>query len=189
MVDHFMSFSQPGSGFFLNNLEELTEQLNLESEQNQKVLLIGVTFALLDLITLKPHLPAKTMVMETGGMKGRKKELVRQELHQILKEGLGVSKIYSEYGMTELLSQAYTNEEGYFVPAPQMRCLIRDAEDPFQIIHSSVTGGINIVDLANLDSCAFIETQDLGRVGPGNSFQVLGRFDQSEVRGCSLMAI
>ena len=127
--------------------------------------------------------------METGGMKGRRKELVREELHQKLKNGFGVSKIHSEYGMTELLSQAYSRGHGIFECPPWMRILSRDTEDPFAIQHNGKTGGLNVIDLANINSCAFIATQDLGRVQSNGNFEVLGRFDHSDIRGCNLLAL
>ena len=125
--------------------------------------------------------------METGGMKGRRKELLRQELHQILTKGFGVEKIHSEYGMTELLSQAYSQGEGIFYPTDTMRIMIRDTNDPMSIEAIGKSGGINVVDLANLNSCSFIATQDLGKIYSNGSFEILGRFDNSDIRGCNLL--
>lgn len=127
--------------------------------------------------------------METGGMKGRRKELIREELHQILKEGLGVNKIHSEYGMTELLSQAYSKGNGLFQTPTWMKIITRDTEDPLTIQPNGKTGGINVIDLANIYSCSFIATQDLGKTHPNGAFEVLGRFDNSDIRGCNLMVL
>ena len=175
------------SGFFLHNLRELADLIQLPELKNKKILLLGVTYALLDLAenyTLShPHL----IVMETGGMKGKRKEMIREEMHQLLSEKLGVKKIYSEYGMTELLSQAYSLGQGIFSTPPWMKVLIRDANDPFSLLPDQQSGGINIIDLANINSCSFIMTQDLGKKYPDGSFEVLGRFDSSDVRGCNLL--
>lgn len=177
------------SGFYLNNLEELVEMLNQLEAKNQKTLLIGVSFALLDLVEKFQFQLKYTTVMETGGMKGRRKELIRQELHQTLKSGFGVSHIHSEYGMTELLSQAYSRGNGIFESPPWMKILTRDTEDALSIQKSNKTGGINIIDLANINSCAFIATQDLGRIYDNGTFEIIGRFDNSDIRGCNLMAL
>jgi phenylacetate-coenzyme A ligase PaaK-like adenylate-forming protein len=177
------------SGFYLDNLEALAELLNSLDKKGEKVLLIGVSFALLDLIEKYQFNLNHTTVMETGGMKGRRKELVRQELHQQLCKGFGVNKIHSEYGMTELLSQGYSKGNGLFKTPPWMRILIRDTEDAFTILPHNQTGGLNIVDLANLNSCSFIATQDLGKTYSDGSFEVLGRFDNSDIRGCNLMVV
>ncbi len=232
MVQRFMARSEAArthptgqSGFYLNNVDELTTTLRqiTRSGDTRNILLIGVTFGLLDWAesgraTLGQATPgsdltflgqnARLVVMETGGMKGRRKELLREEVHAILTERLGVSAIHSEYGMTELLSQAYSPGEGVFYPGATMRIFLRDINDPFDIIPASEhrngerrtgsrqtgerrTGGINVVDLANLDSCAFIETQDLGQyeAGKPGAFRVIGRFDNSDVRGCNLMVL
>ncbi|SFD33442.1 acyl transferase [Spirosoma endophyticum] len=198
------------SGFFLHNYDELTERLQQLARQpdGKKILLIGVTFGLLDWaestreLTFLGKLP-DLIVMETGGMKGRRKELLREEVHEILTNHLGIRSVHSEYGMTELLSQAYSMGSGVFRPSSTLRVFLRDINDPFFLYPEEYsrdgerrTGGINIVDLANLDSCSFIETQDLGQYigdadesiesGPGN-FRVIGRFDNSDVRGCNLM--
>ncbi len=177
----------PHSGFFLHNLEELASLLRKLDPGEERILLLGVSFALLDLAAFGPFRLKHTLVMETGGMKGRRKELTREELHESLKKGFGVDQIHSEYGMTELLSQAYSTGDGIFQPPPWMRVLIRDRYDPFHFLPDGQTGGINVIDLANLNSCSFIETQDLGRILPGGGFEVLGRYDQGETRGCNLM--
>jgi len=177
------------SGFYLNNLTELKNQLIDLDEKGQKVLLIGVSFALLDLVESHQFNLKNTIVMETGGMKGRRKELIREELHDILKKGFGVPKIHSEYGMTELLSQAYSVGNGKFKCPPWMRVLVRETEDPFSITKAARSGGLNVIDLANLNSCSFVATQDLGKVYEDNSFEVVGRFDNSDIRGCNLMVL
>jgi len=190
MVDDLIQKSgHPKSGFYLNDLKGLSNQLVELEAKGTKTLLVGVSFALLDLAENHP-LPLKhTVIMETGGMKGRRKELIRDELHQILKSGFGVERIHSEYGMTELLSQAYSQGNGRFETPPWMKVLIRDTEDPLTYRPTGKTGGIDIIDLANLNSCAFIATQDLGRLHPDGNFEILGRFDQSDVRGCNLMVL
>ena len=175
------------SGFFLKNHQKLAEKLRFLDKNGQKVLIFGVSFALLDFIENYQFELKNTIVMETGGMKGRRKELIRDELHQRLKDGFGVSEIYSEYGMTELLSQAYSTRNGKFFCPPWMRVFTRDTEDPFLIHRDQQTGGLNIIDLANYNSCSFIATQDLGKVYPDHSFEVLGRFDHSDIRGCNLL--
>ena len=190
MVNDMITQSkQPESGFYLDNLDELKETLIKVDKSHKKVLLIGVSFALLDLVESQRFNLKNTIVMETGGMKGRRKELVRSELHTILQKGFGVKTIHSEYGMTELLSQAYSNGNGVFKSPKWMKILTRDTEDALTIQSQGKTGGINIIDLANVNSCSFIATQDLGRVLPDNSFEVIGRFDNSDIRGCNLMAI
>lgn len=190
MVDCLIQQSlYPESGFYLNNLSDLKNTLLSLEQQNRKTLLIGVSFALLDLVEQHKFQLNNTIIMETGGMKGRRKELVREELHKYLKEGFGVKNIHSEYGMTELLSQAYSKEQGLFKCPNWMRVLTRDTEDPLTILNTSTSGGLNIIDLANINSCSFIATQDLGKVYPNNSFEVLGRFDHSDVRGCNLMVL
>ena len=187
--DMIISSKQPESGFYLNNLEALKNTLlDLES-RHKKTLLIGVSFALLDFVE-KYRLKLKyTIIMETGGMKGKRKELIRAELHDILKQGFGVNHIHSEYGMTELLSQAYSIGNGIFRTPPWMHVFTRDTEDALTLQKQGKTGAINIIDLANINSCAFIATQDLGKVYEDSSFEVLGRFDNSDIRGCNLMVI
>jgi hypothetical protein len=183
------SSNHPESGFYLNNYNELATKLIELDKAGQNVLLIGVTYALLDLIEIQKFELKNTIIMETGGMKGKRKEMIREELHQQLCCGFGVSSIHSEYGMTELLSQAYSLGEGVFECPNWMHILIRDTEDALTYIETSKTGGINVIDLANYNSCAFIATQDLGKKYPNNSFEVLGRFDNSDIRGCNLMVL
>jgi hypothetical protein len=175
------------SGFYLHNLKNLAFKLEKLDKANEKVLLIGVTYALLDLIEFKKFKLKNTIIMETGGMKGRRKEMIREELHEILSDGFGVENIHSEYGMTELLSQAYSKGNGVFECPPWMKILIRDTEDALSLLPVGRTGGINVIDLANINSCSFIATQDLGKIHPNNTFEVLGRFDNSDIRGCNLM--
>lgn len=177
------------SGFYLHNYDQLTQKLEELDASGQNVLLIGVTYALLDLIEKNTFNLKNTIIMETGGMKGKRKEMIREELHQLLCEGFGVSSIHSEYGMTELLSQAYSFGDGTFECPPWMSILIRDPEDALTYVNDGKTGGINVIDLANINSCSFIATQDLGKKNPNHSFEVLGRFDASDVRGCNLMVV
>lgn len=173
------------SGFYLDNLSEL--KATLDKTKSQKTILLGVSFALLDLsVQFKLNLP-ELIVMETGGMKGRAKEIVREELHQKICTNLGVKSIHSEYGMTELLSQAYSKGDGNFNTPPWMKILIRDINDPKSLLNTNKSGGINIIDLANINSCSFIATKDLGRSFKNGSFEVLGRFDSSDIRGCNLL--
>lgn len=190
MVDRLIKDSNnPSSGFYLHNTEELVTKLMEQEKQAKKTLLIGVSYALLDLIETF-NLPAlqHTIIMETGGMKGKRKELVKQELHQILSQGFGVPHIHSEYGMTELLSQAYSKADGLFHCPPWMRILTRDTEDPLSYVEYK-TGGINVIDLANLHSCSFIATQDLGKLHREGGFEIIGRFDNSDIRGCNLLLL
>lgn len=195
------------SGFYLNNTEEMVENILKAAKSKRKILLIGVTFALLDLIenndliSKLKNVAKKLVVMETGGMKGKRKELVREELHKNLSKGFGVEKIHSEYGMTELLSQAYSLGDGVFNVPNTMKILLREVNDPFSyhpsfaignyqetVSQRGKTGGINVVDLANIDSCAFIETKDLGSYTEDyQCFKVMGRFDHADLRGCNLM--
>lgn len=177
------------SGFYLNQYEELSKLLTELHLRKQKTILIGVTFALLDLVEQFPIQFPELIVMETGGMKGRRKELVREELHSILCTGFGVKNIHSEYGMTELLSQAYSNGNGIFETPPWMKILIREINDPFVFSKNGFTGGVNVIDLANYFSCSFIATQDLGKLHSENQFEILGRFDNSDLRGCNLMVL
>ncbi|MDP3313816.1 acyl transferase [Lutibacter sp.] len=180
---------KPTSGFYLNNLDELFKNLTELDKKGEKTLLIGVSFALLDLVEKYKFNLKNTIVMETGGMKGRRKELIREELHQILCEGFGISNIHSEYGMTELLSQAYSKGNGLFSCPPWMKILTRDTEDALTILPNGKSGGINVIDLANINSCSFIATQDLGKTYQDGTFEVLGRFDNSDIRGCNLMLL
>ena len=187
MVDELIKQSNNShSGFYLDNTSDLIEKLEFLEKTNQKTILLGVSYALLDLMEAKQFQLKNTIIMETGGMKGRRKEMVKEELHSILKKGFGVSKIYSEYGMTELLSQAYSNGNGFFTCPSWMKIMTRDTEDA-QTYITQKTGGINVIDLANLYSCSFIATQDLGKVYLDGSFEILGRFDDSDIRGCNLM--
>jgi len=175
------------SGFYLYNHQELYQQLIKQQVAGKPTILIGVTFALLDFVEqYQIHFP-QLVVMETGGMKGRRKEMIREELHALLCAGFGVQTIHSEYGMTELLSQAYSKGDGVFACPPWMRVIIRDTNDPLSLLAEHKTGGINIIDLANINSCSFLATQDLGRLSSNNEFEVLGRFDNSDIRGCNLL--
>lgn len=190
MADHLMqSSNHPSNGFYLYDFEKLAQTLADLEAKGQKTLLIGVTYALLDFAEQHPMPLKHTIVMETGGMKGRRKELLRTEVHAQLKKAFALDAIHSEYGMTELLSQAYAKEEGLFFTPPWMRVLLREEDDPLSLQLGSRNGGINIMDLANIYSCAFIATEDSGRYAPGGGFTVMGRFDHAEVRGCSLMAM
>ena len=181
--------NNPESGFYLHNHEELIQKLVKLDSEGQNVILIGVTYALLDLIELQKFELQNTIIMETGGMKGKRKEIIREELHEQLSEGFGVPSIHSEYGMTELLSQAYSLGNGVFECPSWMQILIRDTEDALAYVADGKTGGINVIDLANINSCSFIATQDLGKKNPNTTFEVLGRFDNSDIRGCNLMVI
>ena len=190
MVDYLIKESSHHlSGFYKSEIKDLLLTLEKARVESQKTLLIGVSFALLDVAKeYSPDLSGIT-VMETGGMKGRRKEITRQELHSVLKENFNISEIHSEYGMTELLSQAYSKGNGIFHCPPWMKILIRDVYDPLSIItEPGITGGINIIDLANINSCSFIATGDLGRLHEDGGFEVLGRFDNSDIRGCNLLA-
>lgn len=190
MVNSMISQSKhPESGFYLNNLSELKSTLIKLDAQEKKVILIGVSFALLDLVETHQFQLKNTIIMETGGMKGKRKELIRDELHNQLKAGFGVNEIHSEYGMTELLSQAYSKGNGIFNCPNWMKILIRDTEDALTLNTSEKAGGINVIDLANINSCSFIATQDLGRIDKNGSFEVIGRFDNSDIRGCNLMIL
>ena len=175
------------SGFYLNEYDLLAEKLTSLDRSGRKVLLIGVSFALLDLVETHRFQLKNTIVMETGGMKGRRKELIREELHAILCEGFGVEHIHSEYGMTELLSQAYSAGSGLYESVRWLKVLIRDTNDALSYQRPLKTGGINLIDLANIHSCSFIATQDLGRLHPDGRFEVLGRFDNADIRGCNLL--
>ncbi len=177
------------SGFYLHNYDELIAKLIELDSSGQNVLLIGVTYALLDLIEKQNFQLKNTIIMETGGMKGKRKEIIREELHNILCNGFGVNSIHSEYGMTELLSQAYSMGNGIFECPSWMQILIRDTEDALTYVDYGKTGGVNVIDLANINSCSFIATQDLGKKYSNNSFEILGRFDNSDIRGCNLMVV
>jgi len=189
MVDHLIRKGKHiESGFFLDNFDLLAERLQELKIKGFKTMLIGVSFALLDFaeeynFPLGEHIT----LMETGGMKGRKEEITRAELHQRLMDGFKIGSVHSEYGMTELLSQAYSSGNGRFLCPPWMKVLVRDIQDPFTLLPDGETGALNIIDLANIHSCSFIETQDIGKVHPDGSFEVLGRTDHSDIRGCSLL--
>lgn len=196
MTEKIIQISEhPQSGFYLNEHEKLFSVLSVLEKQNQKTLLLGVTFALLDFAE-KFSLPLRhTLIMETGGMKGRREEMIREEVHAILKKSFSMDKIHSEYGMTELLSQAWSKGDGIFNTSPWMKILIRDEEDPFLVSEpkyqtiTPVNGVINIIDLANIHSCSFIATDDIGKLYPDGSFEVLGRLTGSDLRGCSLLLV
>ena len=190
MVKDLIELSNnPDSGFYLHNYNELIAKLIELDSFGKNVILIGVTYALLDLIEHQNFKLKNTIIMETGGMKGKRKEMIREELHDILCKSFGVYSIHSEYGMTELLSQAYSLGNGIFECPNWMNILIRDTEDALSFVVTGKTGGINIIDLANINSCSFIATQDLGKKYQNNSFEVLGRFDNSDIRGCNLMVL
>lgn len=188
MVDALIRRTEhPGSGFYLDNFQDLKEMLIQLGKLEQRTLLFGVSFALLDFAEFFDLPLINTIVMETGGMKGRKKEITRDELHHRLCEKFGVPEIHSEYGMTEILSQAYSRGGGIFYAPSWMKILIRDAYDPFDYLPTGRAGGINIIDLANIHSVSFVETQDLGKLHDDGGFEVLGRFDHSDIRGCNLL--
>jgi len=188
MAQKLIELSQhPLSGFYLYDFEALQKAIHQAKQEKRKLFLLGVTFALLDFAETFPTDLSGNIIMETGGMKGRKQEQTRLEIHNYLQQQFQVEQIHSEYGMTELLSQAYAQKNGAFVCPPWMKVVITDMNDPFTILTHGKTGLINVIDLANIDSCAFIQTQDLGRISADGSFEVLGRMDHSEVRGCNLM--
>ena len=188
MVDELIRKSEhEKSGFYLNDYEGLSETIAELEKKKQKTILIGVSYALLDLAENFPQILEYTTIIETGGTKGKRKEFLKEELHKILKNSFGLQNIHSEYGMTELLSQSYSKGKGIFKSPPWKKVLIRDTNDPLSIIGEHKTGGINIIDLANIYSCPFIATQDLGKTYDDGSFSVLGRFDNSDVRGCNLL--
>lgn len=188
MVDSLLKQSKhPLSGYFLHNHAQLLATLQKLKKTGQKTILIGVTYALLDFVEQFQLDFPELIVMETGGMKGKRKEMVREELHEQLYKGFGVQQIHSEYGMTELLSQGYSYGQGVFNCPPWMKILLRDTSDPLSLINGQQSGGINVIDLANINSCAFIATQDLGKLNADGSFEVLGRFDNADIRGCNLL--
>jgi phenylacetate-coenzyme A ligase PaaK-like adenylate-forming protein len=189
MVDELIKKSNHAqSGFYLYEYEKLHEVLMQLEKQKQKTLLIGVTFALLDFADQFDIKLEHTIIMETGGMKGRRKEMTREELHEYLQTRLHVSAIHSEYGMTELLSQAYSKGNGLFTPSPWMKILVRKEDDPFDV-QTQGAGIINVIDLANIYSCAFIATDDVGKIYANNTFEISGRVDNSDIRGCSLLVV
>ena len=177
------------SGFYLNNFDELIANIKKAISSNEKVLLLGVTFALLDLAEQFPTDLSSIIIMETGGMKGRREEMTRKEVHEVLISAFSVREIHSEYGMTELNSQAYSLGKGIFSTAPWMKVQFRDLNDPLSSSSEISSGAMNIIDLANIDSCAFIATQDLGKSLGGNQFEILGRIDHSDIRGCNLLVV
>ncbi len=189
MVAHFIAQSKSAeAGFYLDDFEQLSHKLaKLQAQGDRKILLLGVTFGLLDFAENYPMKLSEAIIMETGGMKGRRRELLRTEVHQILKDAFGVAQVHSEYGMTELLSQAYSKADELFETPPWMRIYLRDLRDPLCIDNHLRTGAINVIDLANIDSCAFIATQDIGTWATKDKFKVLGRTDASDMRGCNLM--
>ena len=190
MVEYWIEKSGSAqSGFYLYNHDDLYENLLTHEKTGKKAILIGVSFALLDFVENYKMNLQHTIVMETGGMKGRKKEITREELHTILKKGFGTNEIHSEYGMTELLSQGYSRGDLTFKSPNWMRILIRETEDPFRYVEEGKTGGVNVIDLANYNSISFIATDDLGKKISANQFEILGRFDNSDVRGCNLMLV
>jgi phenylacetate-coenzyme A ligase PaaK-like adenylate-forming protein len=189
MAEHFIQLSKHAeSGFFLHDFEQLKQALIHCKSKACKTILLGVSFALLDFAEQYPMALDGVTIMETGGMKGRRRELTRTELHETLQKAFGLENIHSEYGMTELFSQAYALGGTRFQPAPTMRVSATELNDPFCAVPVGRTGVLNITDLANLDTCSFIQTEDLGRVYPDGSFEVLGRADTAEMRGCNLMA-
>jgi hypothetical protein len=189
MVDEWMRISRhPENGFYLYDFEKLREVLLKLERRNQRTLLIGVSFALMEFAEKYTMQLSNTIVMETGGMKGRREEITREELHLMLKEKLGVTRIHSEYGMTELLSQAYSNGDGKYRPVPWMKMLLREEDDPLTLRQSG-EGLLNIIDLANRYSCSFISTDDVAKLSEDGSFEILGRMDNSDLRGCSLLVI
>lgn len=190
MAEHLIRYSKhPDSGFYLHNFSELNEKLKKLKSEKQKTILLGVTYALLDLATDFPIDFPDLIVMETGGMKGKRKEMIREDVHKILKNTFHCLSIHSEYGMTELLSQAYSKGEGIYETPAWMKILIRDPNDPFSLLTDNHSGGVNVIDLANIYSCAFIAVQDIGKKLPDGRFEILGRFDQSLVRGCNLLVV
>ena len=188
MIDDLMKQSeQPESNYFLYNHQELYDTLVELKNKGTKTILFGVTYALLDFIEHYAFKFPELIIMETGGMKGKRKEMVKQKIHKLLEDAFSVKGIHSEYGMTELLSQGYSVGQGIFQLPKWMKILIRDTNDPLSLIPLNKTGGINVIDLANRYSCSFIATQDLGKVYQDGSFEILGRFDQSDIRGCNLL--
>ena len=188
MVDDLIKSSQhTKSGFYLNDYKRLSETISELEENGQKTILFGVSYALLDLAKQFPQKLKNTIIIETGGTKGKRKEYLKEELHKLLKAAFELDNIHSEYGMTELLSQSYSKGEGIFYSPAWKKVLIRDVNDPLSIVGNNVSGGMNIIDLANIYSCPFIATQDLGKTKEDGSFSVVGRFDNSDVRGCNLL--
>ena len=188
MMEKLIEWSDDSrSGFFLHNHRDLYELLLSLKAENKKVLLLGVTYALLDFVEAFQIDFSELIVMETGGMKGKRKEMIREEVHQLLCPAFGVKTIHSEYGMTELLSQGYSSGNGIFQTPPWMKIVIRDMYDPMRVLEKGQSGGVNIIDFGNIDSCAFLATQDLGKIHADGSFEISGRIDFSDIRGCNLM--
>ncbi len=188
MTDYLIKASaHPLSGFYLDDYKKLNDTIRQLEQQGQKTILLGVTFALLDFAEEFPQPLKNIIIMETGGMKGRREEISREELHTVLCDAFKVNSIFSEYGMTELLSQAYSKGNGVFQSPPWMKIFTRDVNDPFKLIETEQSGAINSIDLANLDSCSFISTSDLGKCSPDGTFEVIGRMDYSDIRGCNLL--
>ena len=190
MADHLINMTGDAlSGFYLENDDSLIRNIEKRRGEGRKIMLLGVTFALLNLAERNHADLSGAIIMETGGMKGRRPEITREDLHSVLKKAFNIKSVHSEYGMTELLSQAYSKGDGMFYCPPWMKIILRDTQDPVNLFtEPGRTGGINIIDLANLHSCSFISTGDLGRLHPDGGFEVLGRFDNSDIRGCNLLA-
>lgn len=190
MVNGLMKQSNhPENKYFLYDFEALQQTLKKLSHQNQPTIVFGVSFSLLDFLETQPDFYPNVIYIETGGMKGRKQEMTKDELLQNLQKGLKTNAIYSEYGMTELFSQAYSLEKNHYKTPHWMKILIRDIEDPFQFVNDGISGGINIIDLANVNTCSFIATQDVGKKNSAETFQISGRIDNSDIRGCSLLVV
>ena len=188
MVNNLIELSESNdSGFFLKEYDFIIEKMKSLARENKKIILIGVSYALLDLTESKNLNFENTIIIETGGMKGRRREMIKKELHETLKERTGLKKIHSEYGMTELLSQAYSKGDGIFSCPNWMRVFVRDVNDPNFLYTNSKSGGINIIDLANVNSCSFIATEDMGSLHKNGSFEIMGRIDHSDTRGCNLL--
>ncbi len=188
MVNYFMKFSGPDSGFYLDDFSMLHEKVKYLKGKKERFILWGVTFALMDFSETFPMSLDENIVLETGGMKGRKKEMVRGEVHELLCHNFKIRSVHAEYGMTELFSQAYSQGDGLYSEPFSMKILLRELNDPFSYVAVGKRGGVNVIDLANIDSCSFIATQDLGLKHNDETFEILGRFDDSDVRGCNLMA-
>ena len=188
MVNNLIKLSESNdSGFFLKEYDFIIEKIKSLARENKKIILVGVSYALLDLTESKNLNFENTIILETGGMKGRRREMIKKELHETLKERTGLKKIHSEYGMTELLSQAYSKGDGIFSCPNWMRVFIRDINDPYFLYSNNKSGGINIIDLANVNSCSFIATEDMGSLHKNGSFEIMGRIDHSDTRGCNLL--
>ena len=188
MVNNLIKLSESNdSGFFLKEYDFIIEKMKSLARENKKIILIGVSYALLDLTESKNLNFENTIIIETGGMKGRRREMIKKELHETLKERTGLKKIHSEYGMTELLSQAYSKGDGIFSCPNWMRVFIRDINDPNFLYSNNKSGGINIIDLANINSCSFIATEDMGSLHKNGNFEIMGRIDHADTRGCNLL--